>query len=397
MTAKPITIVIPTRNRHDTLRHSLATALNQNCDRLTVLISDNDSTPETRAVVEEVRDPRIRYIRSPGQLSMAGNYEFALDNVEDGWLIQIGDDDGLLPDRVAPAVERLEAAGVSAGTARTCHYNWPSVVAAGGGLPLSVPMGRGWRRERSRDGMRNSLRMDVSRSFMPQAYTGGIIDVALMKRIRAVTGRFYNAQIPDYYSGFAIASSIDTFLFGDEPFAIAGASRHSIGAALFKLERNAFLDDDDLIPFHADLPRPSNGTLSFSMPAILVECYLQTRHLHHDPLRLMPAEILALILTETTAGRDVIDAWGREYATRNGLDFGEAARRSGLAYYRRRLWRRRDQLHNILTRYRVGPAHDLSLPTVYEASLAADAILRLRPSRSRNVLGTLARLLARSA
>lgn len=390
MDNQQITIVIPTRNRHDTLRHSLATACNQNCDRLTILVSDNDSTPETREVVAACGDPRVRYVNTGERLSMAGNYEFALANIDCGWVVQIGDDDGFLPDRVESAVRVVEEAGLEAAATRTCHYNWPAAAMAGGTV-LSVPLGQGWRTESSRRMIADGVRMNVHRFAMPQIYSGGIVNIDVVRRIRSIDGRFYHSQIPDYYSGFAISSCVDAFLVGEEPFAIAGTSKHSIGTALFKLEKNAFLDDG-LIPFHADLPMPALGTLSFSMPAILVECYLQSAYLHHDPLQLQPAEILELILDETDVGRDVIEEWGRAYAAQHALDYDRAARRLGWPHWRRRISRRRAEIHNILTRYRITAGDGVEMTNVYDASVVADTILKTRPGRIGNVASTLRRL-----
>ena len=66
MTQIDLSVCICTYNRHELLRDALTTLLRQNPEGLNyeVIVIDNNSTPETRAVVDEfaARDPRVRYI-----------------------------------------------------------------------------------------------------------------------------------------------------------------------------------------------------------------------------------------------------------------------------------------------------------------------------------------------
>ena len=82
------TVVIPTRERCDTLEHSLRTCVTQDYDNLEILISDNFSQDRTREVVESFNDKRIRYINTGKRLSMTDNFEFALSHVKpEGYII----------------------------------------------------------------------------------------------------------------------------------------------------------------------------------------------------------------------------------------------------------------------------------------------------------------------
>ena len=91
------TIVIPTRERCDTLYWSLHTCVSQRYENLEILVSDNYSQDATRDVVMSFNDPRIRYVNTGKRVSMTANWEFALAHVEDGYVTYIGDDDGMMP------------------------------------------------------------------------------------------------------------------------------------------------------------------------------------------------------------------------------------------------------------------------------------------------------------
>jgi len=64
MTSPFFSIVIPTRQRHDTLQYAIQTVLNQSYEDFELIIMDNMSTEETRLVVESFQDDRIKYHRS---------------------------------------------------------------------------------------------------------------------------------------------------------------------------------------------------------------------------------------------------------------------------------------------------------------------------------------------
>ena len=114
MTTPHITVVIPTRNRAQTLLSCLRTCSAQRYANFTILVSDNASTDNTRAVVEAAGDSRIRYFNTGYFVSMSDNWEFALSHVAEGYVTFIGDDDGLLPDAIADLARLLEGSGARA-------------------------------------------------------------------------------------------------------------------------------------------------------------------------------------------------------------------------------------------------------------------------------------------
>jgi glycosyltransferase involved in cell wall biosynthesis len=83
---------------------------------MAIIVSDNASTDHTEDVVREVADSRVRYVNTGTRVSMSHNFEFALSQVEDGWVTFLGDDDGLLPgalDRVNTAIHETGCAAVT--------------------------------------------------------------------------------------------------------------------------------------------------------------------------------------------------------------------------------------------------------------------------------------------
>lgn len=375
----PITVVIPTRERADTLLYCLETVVAQDSDRLRIVISDNASSPATRDVVESFADPRIAYFNTGERLSMAHNYEFALSKTGPGWIVMVGDDDGLMPGQLEPTVQELEGSGLKALSSHTCGYNWPG-AAPGEAVRLNVPLGNKTRVISGREGKAHLLTLRNSRYHLPQTYTGGIIHSSVIDAIRAKRGTFFQSQIPDIFSGFAVCSTQDHFLNVERPFAIAGRSAHSIGAALFGLKKSAFLDEG-LIPFHSDFPMPEVGTLTFSMPVIQFESYMQTMYLHGGDPVVSKERMLAVSLANTWHGAEHMPEWGKVYARQHGLDYDAAVRR---AKWIRRETKAFNMLHaaeRLWKRARVFEGDPRPIANVLEASQTADAILRDPPNR----------------
>src|SRR5687768_8165645 len=90
------TVIIPTKNRAEYLRHTLRTCMIQGYEPFEVIVSDDGSTDNTREVVSDAnrQDSRIRYTRPERGNGMRENFEHALNEVKPGFVIALGGDDG---------------------------------------------------------------------------------------------------------------------------------------------------------------------------------------------------------------------------------------------------------------------------------------------------------------
>src|SRR5690348_1289323 len=124
-------VVVPTRDRADTLGPALRTCLDQDFADYEVVVCDNCSSPATREVVDRLASPKVRYHRAPGPLAMADNWNLAYSQVRGEYVLFLGDDDGLLP----YALRELDAVLRRHGDPAAVRwdwaiYTWPNVPAA---------------------------------------------------------------------------------------------------------------------------------------------------------------------------------------------------------------------------------------------------------------------------
>lgn len=275
-------VVIPTKNRLATLRHSLKTVLNQNYDNYMIIVSDNYSSDGTYEFINGLNCKKIKYYNTGLSLSMSSSFEFAISKVDEGFVIVIGDDDGLLPHALEDINALLNQERVLAISSKTVTYYWP------GGSPnqdlLMVPTGYGGTtaRKTSAESLRSVLTGDLHYSELPMLYTGGVVHTSLIERARNSNGRFYNSFTPDMYSGIAIASVVDQFLRYEAPFAISGLSKYSNGQSQLGVSKNESIAEDFFrvndIPFYHAL---GDGKIK-SIHLLTLEAYIQSGFLREN-------------------------------------------------------------------------------------------------------------------
>ena len=273
------TVVIPTRERSTTLHHALRTCVEQTYEPLEIIVSDNASLDDTRAVVESFADPRIRYVNTGRRLSMSRNWEFALSHVTGDFVTYVGDDDGLLPNAVADVAALLAKHGAKALSWNKVQYCWPNhpqpEYAGLMGIPLASRLFVCDARQFAVD----CAKLWTSYHQGPSLYNA-FVAVPVIRAIQRKTGGvFFHSVIPDAYSSVAIASGLESYLYSSRPFSVDGASGASNGANTANFlkddqdENNAtrtFVQEADL-PMHPDMPVLIIG----STVAVVFEAILQ--------------------------------------------------------------------------------------------------------------------------
>ncbi len=110
-------ILIPTYNRLHLLQKSLASALNQTCHGLEIIVIDNGSTDGTADHMAKIDDPRVRYVVNDQNLGLVGSINKGIGLMPEtvSWCTILCDDDLLEKDHVARMlgfIERHQDAGV---------------------------------------------------------------------------------------------------------------------------------------------------------------------------------------------------------------------------------------------------------------------------------------------
>jgi glycosyltransferase involved in cell wall biosynthesis len=89
-----VTIQIPTYNQEQYIAQSLGSCLAQDYPNLEIVLADDCSTDRTREIIEECRDPRVRYFRNKKNIGRVANYRKTLYEYSTGdWVVNLDGDD----------------------------------------------------------------------------------------------------------------------------------------------------------------------------------------------------------------------------------------------------------------------------------------------------------------
>jgi glycosyltransferase involved in cell wall biosynthesis len=297
------TVIIPTRERYDTLRHTLQTCVTQDYDKLTILVSDNASQDATPEVVRSFNDPRIRYVRAANRLSMASNWEFALSHVDDGYVLVVGDDDGLLPHAIADLAVIAAETRCEAFAWEQAAYTWPTCK--GGKLPnrLRFNLSRKLEVRDARADLAETIGYRRTFKLLPSLYWGAV-QRDVLRRATPSSGRFFNCVNPDLYSCIATTSVLDRFAVAYGPYSLQGLSGHSTGVSFTSGETG---QGSNVGTFwkEVDLPIHPRAAMVPTASVYLTEAYEQVRD--HVPGTSLPppdyAALFAVAMEEVATGR----------------------------------------------------------------------------------------------
>ena len=370
-------VIIPTRERADTLQSALRTCTAQNYDRLEIIVSDNASEDETKDVVHSFRDSRIRYVNTGKRVSMSHNWEFALSHVTEGYVTIIGDDDGLLPDSVATLSDLACRTGLQAITWKAASYIWPGCVNEHRRNLLNIRTRSGFERRSTQKMLKTVLACRLHYSELPFLYSGCASYETIHKAM--VDGVFFHSRNPDIYSAIALAGVLDEYGYSHRPYSISGASHHSTGTACFthNQRRGAFqkYSSEENIPFHRAVKFAS------SEPIMVAEAFLQARD-HISGANFPDIDVRTVLnkafqkVTKMPLEQQgpVIDALN-ETARINGLNLQYTFRRTP----QRRHTPRKETVfgYNPIRKYLNIDCSEFDVRDVYQASLLAHHLLTI--------------------
>lgn len=381
---RKFTIIIPTRDRADTLAYALTSATKQDYTNLEIIVSDNASQDNTFNIVKSMNDSRVRYINTGRRVSMSHNWEFAISHVDEGWVTVLGDDDAILPGALKTVNQIIDSTGTQAIRSNGCDYAWPTLRNTKYGR-MSLSLRRGYKRVRSADALCQVMSGTLRYINLPVLYNGGFIDFSLVKKAKSITGSFFLSMTPDTYSGIVFSFLTEEYIYSHEPLAINGGSHHSGGTAAFsglKTKRSydpaeKFFSEEN-IPFHPSLPLTKKGTPVKSIQAIVYEAYLQAAAFHSiKPMvndLVSPQQQLDIVLKDLSLYPHTIEEvmqWAPQFAKQNDFVFNSLRKPNFNAIIVRRYLM---NIPHFLTTAIVTGKENLELNNVYEASIVAESI-----------------------
>ena len=273
MSTRPLlSLVIPTRERDETLRYALRTVIAQRYPDLEIIVSDNAGRGGTRRLVEDEAggDLRVRYVNPQVRLGMSEHWEFALAQASGQYVTFMGDDDGMYPDSAARIAKQIIELN------RPLLLSWPQSTYMWTNVPdiffpglLSLPLPRGEIRHVDASSMipqapYNLMRL-LTREY-PSIYNKAALSRDLIQRVKADSGgTFFRSRIPDVYSGLVASLYVSQIPVMGAPMMINAQSARSNGVSFTQptgegAEAEAFRRESQ-IEIHPDAGGKMSGLL----------------------------------------------------------------------------------------------------------------------------------------
>ena len=232
-----LSIVIPTKNRYETLLPTLDALLdNIMGTSYEIVVQDNSDNPATaQTYLEKRSDARVQYAHQPGLISIVANTEEALSRARGEYITFIGDDDLVAPN-ILDFVQTFFDRNLDAVIYPPAYYWWPSVRFV---TPTKYhqPGALWYPSATSTFEQRIDTRAELNRVTsqgavalfdLPKVYHG-IVRRRVLEAIKTRTGRYVNGASPDMALAIATAFVVNSHIKVDTPLTVYGASKNSGG------------------------------------------------------------------------------------------------------------------------------------------------------------------------
>ncbi|WP_411029403.1 glycosyltransferase family 2 protein [Spongiimicrobium sp. 3-5] len=229
-----LSIIIPTKNRYNTLLPLLDYLISIKSNQLEIVIQDNsDDNNSILKFLNANPDRKLSYFHTNKKLSQTGNSDLAVKNSQGEYVCFIGDDDGVMP-YIVDIVQWMKNEGVDVVKGHKPHYSWP-------GLQISyleedvsgVLRYKKWNNKVRSIDCKKELNNTLSKggttlTMLPCLYHG-IVSRAVLDRIYAKTNSYFPGPSPDMANAIALCFYVDNYKFLDFPVVVSGKSSSSIG------------------------------------------------------------------------------------------------------------------------------------------------------------------------
>ena len=228
-----LSVVIPTRNRHDYVVHAVRSVLAIRSPELEVVVHDNSDSDRLSAwIAARPGDARLVHRHTSAPLSMTENFDAAVASSSGRYVAIIGDDDGVSPEIVEAAVWAGQNRVDTLTPSSVVNYNWPDLGATARTIvrPAALAI-------RSFSGvitypapleeLQKCLRSAGQQFFLlPRTYYG-IVRREMYSRVREETGTCFPGVSPDMASAVALARYARRCCHVDYPLFVPGSAGRS--------------------------------------------------------------------------------------------------------------------------------------------------------------------------
>ena len=228
------TVIIPLKDRGEYIGPTLRTCMLQDYPNFEVVVSDDCSEDNSVEVIRELaeQDHRIKLFAHDHHLGMRDNFEFALNQVDSGYVMALGGDDGLAPGCIWRMYEVIKETGKQLLAWAPATFCYPDASGGHNIFYMNRKPSPGIKILKSSDFLNKITKtFNYQIDECPMFYMKGVASMELVNRVKSRTkdGSFYYCPTPDGFSGVVLAGEVEDYAYVDEPLTIVGSTPKSQG------------------------------------------------------------------------------------------------------------------------------------------------------------------------
>lgn len=278
-----LSIIIPTKNRYNTLLPVLETLLNHiQGDDYEIVVQDNSTTDVAigKQKINALGNGKVKYFYTEAPLSVTDNTNLAISNGKGDYFTFIGDDDLVSP-YILQIVGFMVEKGVECLISSRGNYYWPDVFIAKeyayhypAALLCPIQPSFDIELKQSDIEMEKVLHDGGVNTLMLPSLYHGIVKRFILETIKEKFGVYVPGASPDIALSTALCCVITTYGYMNYPVTITGASKNSGAGMGARKAHIAAIEDAPWLPkqlintWDSRIPRIWTGTTIYAQSII---------------------------------------------------------------------------------------------------------------------------------
>lgn len=249
MTSPILSIVVPTKNRYEYLKHLVDLISTFACNELEFVIQDNsDDNSEFLEYLKIKSGKFIKYFYEKTSLTSVENFDKAILNSNGEFVCFIGDDDGVMR-YILDCVKWMKKNNIEALRSSHAHYFYDKQSTKGRSINKKLEFTKPklfYHFLNPIYALKRLLKNGCELKYIPTLYNG-IVKRDVLDKIYENLGTFFPGASADIANGVALCFYLRSYVIVDFPVIIGGSSVHTGGGV--RLNKNYCIDN---VPFISD-------------------------------------------------------------------------------------------------------------------------------------------------
>jgi len=276
-----LSIVIPTKDRYETLNILVETLLSWTSNTFELVVQDNtvDNEPIKKLLVKYEEDKRLVYNHSIQDMSAPENCDRGMTLAKGEYIIILGDDDAV-SEYILDFCQWMKKNSIDGLVSEKAGYYWPDVA-------FKYALHDSWVGQLQYTHSDYSMYLiDVESELqkvklsgctqmyrLPRAYHG-VVKRSVLRELQKETGSYFPGPTIDMSSAVGISCLIGKVIYVSIPLIISGYSRKSMAGASLRHEHQGRIQDQASLPRNTYNEWNMNVPRYWSGPTIWAQTYL---------------------------------------------------------------------------------------------------------------------------